>query len=461
MTKLIDFQNNLSQLPLLGKQEQLSEYYAAFETSELGRMYKAIPWGQILKVFSRKLRNKVKGPRPLFDLKGKVALMILKSYCTCSDSDLIDRLNSDWKLQLFCGVYLGPNDAILNFKIVSSIRCELSAALKDNYGIFQEVLAKAWKPYLEHPHIAHMDATAYESAIRYPTDVKLLWESCDWIHKKIRWWSSLTHKRCPRSKFKEQKKNYLNYQRSRRKTHAMTKRRKNSLLYLLNKLLHQHDDILMKQGISIHNLPAIYAKRLRSILEVYLQQERMTVYGETSIKNRIVSIDKPYLHPIVRGKENKPVEFGAKVHMVQIGGINFMEHISFEAYNESTRLINSIYLIRKYTGKCTHIGADSIYATNKNRSYCSKENIQTSFVRKGKAGPNEPHRSQMQKILAKDRSTRMEGSFGTEKNHYGLKRVLARTLNTETLWIFFGIHTANLCRIIHKIPKNIILKQAA
>ncbi|MBK9928499.1 MAG: transposase [Saprospiraceae bacterium] len=163
----------------------------------------------------------------------------------------------------------------------------------------------------------------------------------------------------------------------------------------------------------------------------------------------------------MRGKENKPVEFGAKVHMVQIDGLNFIEHFSYEAFNECTRLTSAIFLVRKYTGKCTHVGADAIYATNKNRSYCSKENIHTSFVRKGKAGTSEDQRSQMQKLLAKDRSTRMEGSFGTEKNHYGLRRIMARTAQTEKLCVFFGVHIANLCRVIDKIPKNISLQQAA
>ena len=40
---------------------------------------------------------------------------------------------------------------------------------------------------MTHPHIARMDATAYESNLRYPTDVKLLWECCEWMHKKLLW----------------------------------------------------------------------------------------------------------------------------------------------------------------------------------------------------------------------------------------------------------------------------------
>jgi hypothetical protein len=41
----------------------------------------------------------------------------------------------------------------------------------------------------------------------------------------------------------------------------------------------------------------------------------------------------------------------------------------------------------------------------------------------------------------------MEGSFGTQKEHYDLKRVKARKKATEILYIFFGIHTANVVNL--------------
>ena len=44
----------------------------------------------------------------------------------------------------------------------------------------------------------------------------------------------------------------------------------------------------------------------------------------------------------------------------------------------------------------------------------------------------------------------MEGSFGTEKNHYGLNRVKARTEKTEILWIFFGVMTSNAVKIAER-----------
>ena len=51
------------------------------------------------------------------------------------------------------------------------------------------------------------------------------------------------------------------------------------------------------------------------------------------IKDRIVSISKPYVRPIVRGKEAKSVEFSAKVNNILFDGISFIEKLSFSAFN--------------------------------------------------------------------------------------------------------------------------------
>lgn len=48
----------------------------------------------------------------------------------------------------------------------------------------------------------------------------------------------------------------------------------------------------------------------------------------------------------------------------------------------------------------------------------------------------------------------MEGSYGTHKEHYGLRRVKARTRQTEVIYIFFGIHTANMVRLADRMSKE-------
>ena len=56
--------------------------------------------------------------------------------------------------------------------------------------------------------------------------------------------------------------------------------------------------------------------------------------------------------------------------------------------------------------------------------------------------------------LARVRATAMEGSFGTQKEHYDLRRVKARTKRTEILYIFFGIHAANVVQLADRIEQR-------
>ena len=92
---------------------------------------------------------------------------------------------------------------------------------------------------------------------------------------------------------------------------------------------------------------------LETITRVYRQQKNHFNSGDSreSIPNRIVSVSKPYIRPIVRGKETKTVEFGAKCNNILIDG-------NWEGYTTKRE-------------------------------------------------------------LARVRATAMEGSFGTQKEHYG------------------------------------------
>ena len=197
-------------------------------------------------------------------------------------------------------------------------------------------------------------------------------------------------------------------------------------------------------------------RQKRSVIElIYEQQSTMFKKGLKKIKDRIVSIDKPYIRPIVRGKENKPIEFGAKVNKIQIDGISFIEHLSFDAFNEGTRLIETIFFAQKLTRKKVKIlGADAIYATNKNRKFVTKHGIKTDFKPKGRRSKHRKHQDQLARMITKERASRLEGSFGTDKEHFLLKRNLARTKETEILMIFFGIHTSNALNIGQRIANK-------
>jgi hypothetical protein len=355
-------------------------------------------------------------------------------------------------------VSINPLNPLTNYKIVSAIRCEIAKKLDMNSS--QQILARHWKPYLANLSVMLTDATCYESFIRFPTDVKLLWEAVEWLHCQLKSTVKMLKIRMPRSKYSKQSKRYRIYSKKRKHTQSETRVLKRSLLHLLGKLIGLLEETIQNNASRL-KFPAGFDKRL-SVIKNVLQQQSVRFQGG-EVKGLIVSIDKDYIRPIVRGKESKRVEFGAKVNTIQVDGINFVEHLSFDAFNEGIRLPKCIRKQQHLFGKrITHLSADRIYATNDNRKYCSDKNrkITTSFVRKGRASKNEEQVQQMRNLLNKERSTRLEGSFGTEKQHYSLDKIKARTKQTEILWIFFGIHTANAVRMIPKVEK-VKSKQAA
>lgn len=419
----------------------LKKYRESFAVSELGHIYELLPLKEMAEeIRSHTPRKHPQGNTPMFPPEGEVALMFLKQYTGMSDEVLVQMLNGSIHMQLFCGVLIDPSMPVKDWKIVSAIRNRIARVL--GIKTMQRILYDRWSGLLKDKDLCLTDATCYESHLRYPTDVKLLWECCEWLH-------ALTVKTCkdvgerlPRSKYHDMDRARLAYAKQRRHTKAATGKLVRRLLSLLSKLTGQWDTLSgSHKGEIILN--SEQRKRLSALREVLSQQGDLAEGKE--VKGRVVSIDRPYIRPIVRGKENKRVEFGAKVNNIQIDGISFIEHLSFEAFHEGNRLQQSIAYQEGLTGvRVTRVGADTIYATNDNRSFCTKNNIVTCFVRKGPRPKDEDDSTaSSRRIIGTLRSTAMEGGFGNQKQHYGVQRIAARNAESETLMLFFAIHMAN------------------
>ena len=419
----------------------LKKYREGFAVSELGRIRALLPLKEMADELASHFPKKhSRGNTPMFPPDGEIALMFLKPYTGLSDDGLIDMLNGSIHMQMFCGVLIDPSRPIKDGKIVSAIRNRLAPRL--DIVRQQSVLYKKWDSMLKDKDLCMSDATCYESHLRYPTDIKLMWECCEWLHKLLQKTCREQGERLPRSKYNEVAKARLAYAKQRKPKKSATRRMQRRLLKLLGKLIGQWNCLCRLYAPVIH-LSAEQDKRIMAIKEVHRQQTDH--FNKKEVKHRIVSIDRPYIRPIVRGKENKRVEFGAKVNNIQVDGISFIEHHSFEAFNEGTRLKQCVEYQESLTGvKVTRIGMDTIYANNENRKYCTERGITTNFVRKGpKPKDEQADISTARRIIGNLRATVMEGSFGNQKQHFGVGRIAARNRHSETLLLFFGIHMAN------------------
>lgn len=425
-------------MKLFSGQQTKESLLHKFKMSSWGKLYEVLPWEELSQCLPPPKNNR--GRKPYFDNKGKLALMFLKHKLGVSDQKLIEHINHNPSLQLFCGICLEDTQLIRDTGIVSRIRGFI--AHHADLESIQQILIRHWKPDIQEVHFLKMDATCFESYIRYPTDVKLLWECCEWIYAKQLF--VLRKKlKIPLGKAKErfdtQKRTYLGYSKLKRKTHQKTRKRIKSLLNLLKKGMAALQELLNRYLKG--TLQEYFYERLKTIKQIYQQQYYLFENRGSKIKNRIVSLYKPYIRPIKRGKENKPTEFGAKVHMLQVGGINIIEHFSYNAFNEGKRLKTSVCQHKSILTNCYQLSGDRIYATNENRRFCADKQIFHSFDAKGR----KPSKTtlQLKAALNKDRATRLEGSFGNHKNHYGLQKVKARNRFNEKVWIFFGVFTAN------------------
>ena len=447
------------QLPLFSSTAGRSALYLRFPHTKLGRLRAALPIEALCKLLPSPKHSS--GVKPWFDDEGKIALQFLKIYTGCSDEKLLEQINGNWMMQLFCGILLQDNEEIKDKDLIWKTRKFVAQHLEVKE--FQTVLIEHWKDDMENTHVAMSDATCYESYIKYPTDVKLLWDSVEWLDQNIRYYAKALGLRHPRSKVKEQRFKQLDYAKKRRKAKKLERRRRRQLLYLVNKLLLQFDTLVaywqeqLRLGIGDVSLflPA-HLNKYFTICKIYEQQQFHYNHPKERVPDRIVSLYKPYLRPIVRGKEangGKRVEFGMKVNTWQVDGLNFIEHFSFSAFHEGNRLQQGIAFHHQHFGKLRQVGADAIYATNKNRKFCKRFNIATCFKPKGRRTLDpvlKKQEDQARKTIGKIRATSLEGSYGNDKNHYDLKKIKARNEQTEILWLFFGMMTANAMKIAQR-----------
>jgi hypothetical protein len=427
----------MAQLSLFKDFEGYSLKYNFFKNSLLGQIHDSIPWDELVSCLPEERSGR--GAPSWFGGKGMFALMFLKAYFNISDRQLLERFNTDWSLQYFCGKVLAEDQQIKDMTIMTRIRAYIETHCQ--WEKLQDVLIHHWKHDVNNSHVLLMDATCYESYIRFPTDVKLLWECCEWVFQDRLFGlcSKLGIKR-PRSKFREQRLAQTAYSRKRKNSFKETLKRRKALVYLLGKGIGQLQKILDKYqgaGLDLKDF-AMFAV----IKKVHVQQKYLLHNPPSELKNRIVSLHKPYLRPIVRGKENKKVEFGAKAHVLQVDGLAFIDTLDFKAFNESTRLKLSVFKHRRFFGPAKQLGADRIYATNKNRKFCTDNKIFTCFPKKGPKKLSGAEKT-LSSEISKQRATVMEGVFGTNKNFYGLGKIKVKGEKREKLMIFFGIMTAN------------------
>jgi hypothetical protein len=287
-----------------------------------------------------------------------------------------------------------------------------------------------------------VDATCAPSNIEYPQDLSLLNEGREKLEKIIDELYDPKDGIKPRTYRKQAHKDYLKTARKRRKSAKDIRKAVGKQLRYMKRDFGYVDHML--QGKIL--LPK-QEKRIQVLRTLYEQQLTMYQNKTHQIADRIVSISQPWLRPIVRGKTNAPVEFGAKLDISVSNGFVRLERQSFDAYNEAEYLQEVIERYKARTGSYPEcVLADKIYRNRKNLGYCKERGIRLSGPALGRPSKDAVVNK---KQAYKDNCDRVEveRAFSLAKGKYGLGLIRARLKQTTQSAIALSILALNLERI--------------
>ena len=288
-----------------------------------------------------------------------------------------------------------------------------------------------------------VDATCAPSKIKYPQDASLLNQARESTEKLIDSLHTPGEKK-PRTYRKKAHKDYLALTRCRKPVEKKIRSAIGKQLSYLGRNL----ATIEKQLMSGKALTSAEQERLAVIQKLYLQQKYMYDNKTHSVPDRIVSLSQPWIRPIVRGKAEKPVEFGAKLDISVVDGFTRLEYLSFDAYNEATTLQQTIEHYRERTGHYpARVLADKIYRNRSNLAFCKQHGIRLSGSALGRPKKDEqPDRKQ--NYTDECERVEVERRFSLAKRKCNLGLVSAKLMDTACHCIAMSIVVLNLRKLL-------------
>jgi hypothetical protein len=424
-----------------------------------------IPWDEICGIYLRKVPPASTGR---YGINPRIVLgsLIIKYLCHLDDRETVDQISENVYMQYFLGYSSftsdKPFDASLfvdfrkdlgletinaiNEKIVS-LKTQMVSGKESQPGNGGDLSGSATE--IEEGIEIHkgkilFDATCCPQDIAYPTDLDLLSDArekaeelIDIAYRK----SGLIDK--PRTYRKKARKLYLATAQKKNKSKKVIRRAVREQLQFLRRdiaIIHRLLDSC--EGIAFKKQQLKYFYVIQTL---YDQQFEMYSKGVHSVEDRIVSIHQPHVRPIVRGKSRSKVEFGSKIHVSVMDGISFLDELSWDAFNEGSRMERYVEKYRKRFGFYPReVLADKIYCTRENRKMlkCKGSGILLKAKPLGR-----PSASAVLNHVSPGERNPIEGKFGQAKTAYGLDRIRARLKQTSESWIAGIFMVLNLVKL--------------
>jgi transposase, IS5 family len=471
------------------------------------KLSKCIPWDDLAQSYHKKLSEKL--GRPTKDARLVIGAVIIKHKLSVSDDEAIEQIRENPYLQYFIGLKGFQSAAPFAPSLFVEIRKRMGQAVFDEFheAIIDAIEPKRAKQRVkagddddqdgdaaarseavpgDNPEVASsddlppnhgkliVDASVVEQAIRYPTDLGLLNEArelSERIIDRLHAHSSCSQKKKPRTYREVARKAYLSVVKLKRPSN---KRRRSGIrqqLQFLRRNLGYIERLLRAYPYGMPlPLPNWLLRRYWVLPHLYEQQYAMYATHTRRCDDRIVSISQPYIRPIIRGKQGKVVEFGAKISASLTGrGLAHVDKLHWNAQHEGHDLQGQVEAYKKRYGCYPEVViADTVYGSRDNRSFLKQRNIRFAgkpLGRPPKITPENEDEVKRQKAKRQQEYRQripIEGKFGQGKYGYRLNNIRARRADTSIAWINSIFLVMNLLVLVQVFIglKKFVIKMA-
>lgn len=443
-----------------------------------------LPWDELSESYYKTLCSRL--GRPAKDARIVIGAVIIKHKLSISDEETVEQIRENPYLQYFIGLKGFQAKAPFASSLLVEIRKRMGQTVFDEFheAIIETVEPKRTKKSVkasdddndhdvsnsgevgscdtgtameaeqslaDEPPRNHgkliLDATVAEQAIRYPTDLGLLNEArelseriIDELHAK----SNQPQKKKPRTYREIARKAYLSLVKLRRPSNRKRRAGIRQQLQFLQRNLNHIEHMLTEYPLGTPiPLPNWLLRRYWVLPHLYRQHYAMYKTNTRRCNDRIVSINQPHLRPIIRGKQGKAVEFGAKISVSLTGkGLAHVDKLHWDAQHEGHDLQAQVEAYKKRYGYYPGVViADTLYGSRDNRSYLERNHIRFAGKPLGRPPKSTPeNKDEIKRLKAQRRQEYreripIEGKFGQGKYGYRLNNIRAKRADTSVAWI--------------------------
>ena len=455
------------------------KYYSQYRTPDLFELQQSLsglsksnrwvkladnlPWDKIEKEYNKRLRNVHHGAgnKPARMIVGA---LIVKHVENLSDEKTIQVIRENPYMQYLLGLPSFTEKPVFVPELFVLVRKRLDEKF---FNMLTLMLSEAdgSKPAAEekdedgHEHggTLKVDATCCDAEVRYPTDTNLLEDGSRLIDRLLDKFCARHHIRKPQTHRAEARKAFIECTKKKRKGKKLIDKTKLAQLRCLQADMQIFLDFLGRQASNLLKCFSRHDRKcLQAAFKMFEQQRMMFEEGVRTCADRIISIYQPHLRPIVRGKARAKVEFGAKTGVSIVNGYTYVDHLSWDAYNESSDLSLQTELYRQRFGILPkEVQADKIYLGKDNRKYIREKHMDCFNHPLGRPPKEENDVHLEDKKRAIGERNEVEATFGTSKRVYRANNIRAKLDETADTWIGACFFAKNVMKFLRGLLRLI------